>query len=427
MTELEVTSSTPSQPGPVRTVSRQRARDRRGVDPVGAGRGDVRSASRAGGGKRIWPFAVASLLCAGALVALGWVGYRASLDIRGGASLGAATDPTKPGYEARVKPTPTHLVVTVSEDGEVRELQLLVGGAKGGGSVVFVPGLMVLNVDGKPYNLAELAAAQGIPKVVEVVQSTLGVAVSEAVEIGPEELTRLFTSAGSLEIDNPEALRSGDQVVFPAGKITLQPSEIPRYLSMLNEGEPVVNRPFRAEQVWEAWMAKLASAGAPTLPALPDVLGDGTVDLSALTKALASGTVGFQQLPLERLVVPDMGGFAVYQPNGDAIARLMASVVPFPGSAFPGQRARVRLLNGTTDKAAVLRAAQPIAAAGGQIVVMGNAESFDIAKTRVEYNVEAQKSAAESIAVGLGVKASFAGTESDAVDVTVILGADFAG
>ena len=87
----------------------------------------------------------------------------------------------------------------------------------------------------------------------------------------------------------------------------------------------------------------------------------------------------------------------------------------------------MRLLNGTTDKAAVLRAAQPIAAAGGQIVVMGNAESFDIAKTRVEYNVEAQKSAAESIAVGLGVKASFAGTESDAVDVTVILGADFAG
>ena len=382
--------------------------------------------SRAAGGKQIWPFAVASLLCAGTLVALGWVGYRASLDIRGGASLGAVTDPTKPGYEARVKPTPTHLVVTVSQDGEVRELQLLVGGSKGGGSVVFVPGLMVLNVDGKPYNLAELAAAQGIPKVVEVVQSTLGVAVSEAVEIGPEELSGLFSSTGPLEIDNPEALRSGDQVVFPAGKVTLEPSEIPRYLSMLNEGEPVVNRPFRAEQVWEAWMAKLASADAPTLPVLPDILGDDTVDLSALTKALASGTVDFQQLPLERLVVPDMGGFAVYQPNEDAIARLMASVVPFPGSAFPGQRARVRLLNGTTDRSAALRSSQPIAAAGGQIVVMGNAESFDIAKTRVEYNVEAQKPAAESIATGLGAKASFTGTESDAVDVTVVLGADFA-
>lgn len=421
MTKLEVDTSAPSPQTLTRTVSRDGARQRRGH----GGGGRVRDSSA--GGRRIWPYALGSLLCAVALIALGWAGYDTSLEIRGGAALNEVSDPAKPGYEARVKPTPTHLVIIVSDSGEVRELELLVGGAKGGGSVVFVPGLMVVNVDGHPYNLAELAEAEGVPKLVEVVQATLGIAVSDAVEIGPDELTELFASAGPLELDNADALRSGDEVRFPAGRLTLQPSDVPAYLAALNEGEPIVNRPFRAEQVWKAWMGKLSATSAPSLRPLPSVDGESTVDISSLAKALASGSVDFEQLPVDRLVVPNMGGFAVYQPKADAIAELMATVVPFPGSAFPGQRARVRLLNGTKDPTAGLRAARPIVAAGGQIVVMGNAASFDVSKTAVEYNVESQKPAAEAIAAALGVGSVGSGTESDAVDVTVVVGADFRG
>jgi hypothetical protein len=74
-----------------------------------------------------------------------------------------------------------------------------------------------------------------------------------------------------------------------------------------------------------------------------------------------------------------------------------------------------------------LRAAQPLVAAGGEILVLGNASSFHVAATRVEYNAPSQKAVAQDMAKRLGVGEATAGSESDAVDVTVVIGADFTG
>lgn len=430
MTELEApggdTSVKPSEP---RAVSRDRARQARAAASSRARRSSGHAAAGDGTGRpvvvhrRIWPYALVSLVALVGLVALAWVGYNASLDVRGGTALNAGTDPSKPGYEARVKPTPTHLIIPLASDGRIDDPVLLVEGSKGGGNFVFVPGLTVVTVEGKPYNLTEVATQLGVPKLVESIQEVLGIAITDAVELGPEEVTELLGSAGPLEIENPDPVRVGDEVAFPAGQIELSPGDVPRFLAAFNVGEPVVNRPFRAQQVWEAWLKKVPSS-PPRLAAQTVISGDGTLDITALVTRIAGGAVTAQQLPLDRKVVPDMGGFAVYQPNVEAINELMASVVPFPGSAFPGQRARVRLLNGTKDPNATLRAARPIVAAGGQVVVIGNASSFDVASTRVEYNAESQKAAAQAIAEKLGVAEATPGVESDAADVTVTIGAD---
>jgi len=102
----------------------------------------------------------------------------------------------------------------------------------------------------------------------------------------------------------------------------------------------------------------------------------------------------------------------------------VARVVPFPTSAVPGQRARVELLNGTTDKDAALLVAPKVVAAGGEITLLGNADSFDVTATQVHYPVPEAREAAEEIASALGVTATAAPASSGGVDVSVIVGSD---
>jgi hypothetical protein len=177
-------------------------------------------------------------------------------------------------------------------------------------------------------------------------------------------------------------------------------------------------------------MQKLATGGtaaAPKLSSITPISGGDPIDVSSLVATLARGPVNYQQLPLDRFTVPYQGGFAIYEPDAPGVSDLMSRMVPFPGSAFPGQRVRVRLLNGTTDPNAGLRAATPIVAANAQILVLGNASSFDIAATRVEYNSTKELDAAKAIATKLGAGAPVPGDDSDAIDVTVTLGKDFRG
>ena len=408
-------------------VSRDRARHRRGSrDDLSPG-----PARR----RRLWPFWIASLVCVAALAVMAWQGYETSLDIKGGTALNGATDPKAAGYEAQVNPTPTHLLVNVDADGKIGDLEMLVGDSNGkGGGVLFIPGLAVVKEDSGADSLSSIASKKGMPALVDAVQRALGIAVTDSLVVKPDQLGQLLTPTGALTIENPDNLTkkvgSAVTTVYAAGSLTLQPKDIPAFLDFANDGEPVVNRTARAEQVWEAWFQKLSSGGpsvAPKVAAIPSITGGDPVDVSTLIAGLAGGSIDFQQLPLDRLPVPNQGGFAIYEPDAASVADLMPRMVPFPGSAFPGQRVRVRLLNGTSDPDAALRAATPIVSANAQILVLGNASSFNVATTRVEYNSNQQIDAAKAIATKLGAGPPVPGDDSDAIDVTVTLGKDFRG
>ena len=376
----------------------------------------------------MWVWVVLTLAATAGLVTLAWQGYGTSLDIRGGVDSNV-TDPTKPGYEAQVQPTSTHLLLATDE-GRVGDAYLLVEGSGGkGGAVLFIPGLIVVTVDDTPYNLAELAEAKGVPAVVDALQDALGMGVTDAAELTPDDVADLVGPAAPLTIENPDALVRDGETVFPAGTLELSADEVADYLFLVNVGESIVNRPVRAAAVWEAWMERLAAdaALAPSDTSLAPLGAGEPVAVAAVIAGLAQGRVDYQQLPVDRLEVPDQGGFAVYRPDAEGIADTLARLVPFPTSAYAGQRTRVRLLRGTADDQSALRATQPIVASGAEIRVLGNAGSVDVATTRVEFNSPAQRDAANQIAEQLGVGAATAGTESDAVDVTVTIGADFTG
>jgi hypothetical protein len=444
MTRLETDSDTPtpSDPEEPPVVRRDRTRRRGGdsrragaetagsTDSGGSRRGSHRDRPTIVHPARMWPYVVLSVVCVGALVTLAWEGYRTSLDIRGGVE-SKVTDPSKPGYEAQVQPTPTHLLISTTSDGKVGDAYLVAEGNGGsGGSVLFIPGLIVVQVDGEPFNLADLADRKGIGAVVDAVQRALDIGVTNAVQVTPDVLERLVEPAGALAVQNPDALGgSGGGTAFPAGDIEVQPDQVADYLSILDAGESIVDRPVRAADLWESWIPKLAAdtAAVPSDVTAPAIADGEPVDLASIVGGLAKGQVSYQQLPVDRLEVPNSGGFAVYEPDAAGIADTISRIVPFPSSAFAGQRTRVRLLRGTSDEHVTLRAAQPLVAAGGEILVLGNASSFHVAATRVEYNAPSQKAVAQDMAKRLGVGEATAGSESDAVDVTVVIGADFTG
>ena len=85
-----------------------------------------------------------------------------------------------------------------------------------------------------------------------------------------------------------------------------------------------------------------------------------------------------------------------------------------------------QILNGTSDEQAARTLAPRIVAAGGEVALLGNAESFDLASSSVEYSTPEAKPAAEQIAAELGVSATSVEPSPNNVDVEVKVGKDLA-
>ncbi len=111
-----------------------------------------------------------------------------------------------------------------------------------------------------------------------------------------------------------------------------------------------------------------------------------------------------------------------------AIRTLVASLVPFPTSAQPGDRVRVRLLDGLGDPGQAINLASVLVPAGAEIIVFGNADNFAYAISVVEYFDQAQSENAQAMAAALGLtSATFNSSGDTSVDVSIIVGRDLGG
>ncbi len=380
-------------------------------------------------------YALATVVFLAGLISLGWDGYRTSLKIKGGTSLEAEKDPTKPGYEAQVKPIPTHLLILTNDKGAATDAVVIAEGNAGkGGSVVVVPGVTVVARPEGNMNLSAFIAAKGVNEGITEIQRILTFAVNDSTTVTPKQWGELLSPLGSLTVANPSPLVRATapgqkEVVYAAGDVALTPANIGDYVTFVSDGEAEINRADRVQAVFEAWLAALATkpAGVPTVAPFAAASGDRPVDVSALVTGLSQAAVAMRQLPTTAVPLPSANGTRVYLPDVEAIATMVPTVNPFPTSAFPGQRARTRILNGTTDSTAATRAAAPVVLAGGEITVLGNASKFGIATTTVVYHDPSMKDAAAKIGTALGVTATASPSQTEAYDVTVTLGSDFKG
>ena len=372
-------------------------------------------------------YAVISIVFVAMVGVLGVEGYHASRRVRGGFTTHRITDPAAPGYEVAVLPTPVHLAALVDDSGKLVDFYVFIGGTgTRGNAVLWIVGDLAVDVEGQPLqSLYAQYSTGGMTAARAQIEKLLGLGVTDTVTLGPDQIQTMFERVGTLTIKNPDALFAGQgaqrKEVYPSGSIKLKPADVSAYLRFKDDGEVATNRATRASLVMDAYFPALAKVADATGPA---VATDKGADLVATAATMASGDVGFEILPVSD---KPYGVGRYFTPDRDRIATEVTKLVPFPVSAFPGQRPRVRILSSTTDRAAPQGAAPVAVAAGAEILVIGNSKVADVASTVVEYHDPSQEAAAGRIAKAFGVTAVASTDQTESYDVTVTLGTGYHG
>src|SRR5690606_17652729 len=125
--------------------------------------------------------------------------------------------------------------------------------------------------------------------------------------------------------------------------------------------------------------------------------------------------------------VEEAGGQVVLLAPDGSLAEIAEEHIPFPAAPEPGVRPVVRVLDGVGADELAARTARDVVRAGGQVAIVGNAERFDPdGPTRVVYQDDEHRGAAEALAEAFGVTAEQvdAGGADPVHEVTVVAGSD---
>jgi hypothetical protein len=366
------------------------------------------------------------VLLVGAIPALGYAGMQVIRESTAGDVTTFDRSPTDPGYEAQVDPTPTAVAFQFDQDGlPTAATFMALSGADGGGVVIFVP--LDTQVKEPAFGVGRLraayAAAAEQPAVARErlaiqVGQLLNVGIEEIIELSNQGWGQLVAPVAPLQITNPDPLDLGFGVTVPSGPVALEASQVGRYLEVLQPGESDLNRLNRHQVVWSAWMSQVAAAGVDG--AVP---GESSAGIGRFARALASGPIVFETLPVE----PGLNNTFVI--DEDAVNQLVTDTIPAPTGAMPGDRVNVRLLNGVAAEAIPASVVQSIVGQGGAVTVLGNGPSFGRDETEIIYADPADARAARAMAEQLGAtgEVRLDREAPDTVALTIVLGRDVLG
>lgn len=348
-------------------------------------------------------------------------GFGAVLDTTAGRTVDPELDVVDPGFEAFLEPTPVQVVVGLDDDGGLSWIDVLaLGGAGGrGGAVVFVPTATVApadEVEGYPAEPLTERFTRGGPLVVQqAVADVLTVGIDELVVLEPPRVAALLAPVAPLTVDNPDDIDD-----FDAGELALSGEEAASLLLARDADESDLTRLARHEAVWQAWFTAIAASTDPDV-----VPGEQTSGIGRFVRGLAAGPTTYD-VPPGREELSATFVAVVYTTDPAAVADFAEELVPFPAAARPGDRLRVRVLDGAGADGLTLAFAREVVRAGGQVVVVGNADNFDSTETRLVYFDGALTEAVEAMGEELGVTVEQLDglNPDDGVDATLVAGAD---
>ncbi len=356
--------------------------------------------------------------------ALVGVGARALSRDNGGKSSGSAvSDPAAPGYEAVVTPTDTLLVMMSGPDGGLSGMAMMsaAGGGDGGGTVLLIPSQLEVGGDSpRPRALADIALSDGFEGASQALAAELAIGFGATVVLDEPAWVTALQPLGSLNFANPDDLVVDSSVVFAGGDLELEPSEVAAYLGHSNADEEDERaRLFRQELAWQAWLNRVADAASV------EVAVGGSGELARFMGLLVGGGIEVIGLPVETVRAVGSADSARFRPAPDA-GQLIADAIPFPAGSRPGERIGVKVLDGTGDRNRALEVAVALVPHGAEILVIGNAERFDVARTEVRYRDTGAREAAVQVAelVGAAETTQDPSLAGGSVAVTVIVGAD---
>lgn len=382
-------------------------------------------------------FLAAVFLLTVAIPVLGYIGFHKVFTTTKGRKVDVQNDPTKPNFEANVVPTPVLLLGQTDQDKVTSLTMIALGGGDTGGAVVFVPVDSVTpalptdpttttrpGTSPKLTTLAAAYAAKGLPDLNQLTANVLGLSFDETVLLNDESFAQFVAPAAPLTIDNPDRLvqvdsRGRSTVVFPAGPLTLQAEDVPRYLALRNPDETDVARLARHQLVWQAWVDVVKGSTNPNV-----VPGETTSGLGRYLRGLAKGNVQFATLP-GSTDTDSATGAERFVPDTARTNDLMATLVQLPTPANPGDRVRMRLLSGVGAVDVTALVSAHLVPANAQITIVGNADRFDYETTKIVYYDDSFETAARETQRVLGVgEVTKSATSVDTEDVTVIIGRD---
>lgn len=125
-----------------------------------------------------------------------------------------------------------------------------------------------------------------------------------------------------------------------------------------------------------------------------------------------------EAIPMPAPVAPPMDRIDITQSAGMAVLRRVAAA-----SGPEAPRLRLEILNGNGKPGMAAALARSLAGGGLQVVRTGNAASFRVARTRVEYR-PAQRQAARRLARQLGANVEAVAADCPASELRLILGRD---
>jgi hypothetical protein len=355
------------------------------------------------------------------------VGQRTVLQSTEGRVLNQVTDPAAAGFQVITEPTPTMLLVQTDAAGVANGLTVMSLTGDESGGMIFIPMTTVLELPGIGNIPLDAAAARaGLDGLQKAVEGVLGVGMAEVAVVDPQSWADLVAPLGTLDVQNPDDVKvagpDGEKtILFPKGTVTLTPADVSVYLQTLSPGENDLNRLVRHQAFWEAWLRKVGTSDDPAV-----VPGESSSGLGRFVRELAADRVDMAPLPVKGASIPG-SDLAVYLPVDEQVTSLVARVVPFPIGAPPGARPRVRLLDGTGTLEHGIGAVGTVVAAGGQVDQIGNADAFGAAVTTFEYSDDARLPEVERLRAAFGVgEIVKMSTELPAIDITIVLGADYA-
>ncbi len=386
-------------------------------------------------GNIFWRFVFPLLVIfAGAAVFLLWkAGTKAVLDSTDGRLVNVITDPSLPGYEAFVDPTPTMLIAHVDQ-GELVGITVMARTAldKGGNLVVLSPDLLV-ETDTTPGQTAVLLgqaySSGGIDRLQTLVEGMFGFGFTEVTQLDTKQLGGLMALVAPIPFGLADDLvqrngSGGVDVWLRHGVKELDGQVAAKVFGFRNPGEFDANRVERQLDMWRSWINEVSNAPDLMAATLPFRTG-----ISPYLRSFATGTVDIQAVPMSPVQMdPKALPLYVTGANGDAwIARKALEMDPLPISTRASHRPSVRLLDGTGDSRNRLAMRQELVADGEVISIIGNAASFGRRSTTVTYHVADFKQRAAQIAQSIGAELVFDEQPDLPYDVTVTVGLDRAG
>ncbi|MGZ4132225.1 MAG: LCP family protein [Actinomycetota bacterium] len=297
-----------------------------------------------------------------------------------------------------------HRLLSFAVTSKRNPLLAVIGTGPGGapGAVEFPPG-MTLIVPGEGETRTEAVAVLPATTIRVTLSNALGAWTDGYAVMSLDAFSALVDRAGGLQLELPEAVTLGAQVVGP-GSIRMDGAQVAAYVSAPSS-DP--------EARWLLVLSALLASPPPLQPG----------DLSATDDASAANAIWTSAAGADVELAPTqvVGGTTTIalQPDFDRLAQTMFGIAaPIP----------TLVQNGSGEPGIGQAVAERLVPAGFRIVLSGNAESFDHAVTQIAATgtEHAQDARRARRALGVGV-VQVTPVPSGLADVTIVVGRDFKG